>query len=70
MGMRLAARRVGSTPRVFARLIAEAGVAQPEYTPPTLEGVVLVLTEAQQPHIEQGVLSVAAEIENENTLTF
>lgn len=69
MGMRLAARRVGRTPRVFARLITEAGVAQPEYTPPTLEGAVLVLTEAQQPHIEQGVLSVAAEIEN-NTLTF
>lgn len=64
--MRLAARRVGRTPRVFARLITEAGVV---YTPPTLEGAVLVLTEAQQPHIEQGVLSVAAEIEN-NILTF
>lgn len=65
--MRLAARRVGRTPRVFARLIAEAGVVS---TPPTLEGAVLVLTEAQQAHIEQGVLSLAAEIENENTLTF
>ena len=69
MGMRLAARRVGRTPRVFARLITEAGVAQPEYTPPTFGDGVLVLTEAQQPHIEQGVLSVAAEIEI-NTLTF
>ena len=55
--------------QLSAFVVTEAGVAQPEYTQLTFEGAVLVLTEAQQPHIEQGVLSVAAEIEN-NTLTF
>lgn len=52
--------------QLSASVVTEAGVVG---TPPTLEGAVLVLTEVQQPHIEQGVLSVAAEIEN-NTLTF
>lgn len=52
--------------QLSASVVTEAGVVG---TPPTLEGAVLVLTEAQQPHIEQGVLSVAAEITN-NTLTF
>ena len=53
--------------QLSASVVTEAGVVS---TPPTLEGAVLVLTEAQHPHIEQGVLSVEAEIENENTLTF
>ena len=53
--------------QLSASVVTEAGVVG---TPPTLEGAVLVLTEAQHPNIEQGVLSVAAEIENENTLTF
>ncbi len=52
--------------QLSASVVTEPGVVS---TKPTLEGAVLVLTEAQQPHIEQGVLSVAAEIEN-NTLTF
>lgn len=53
--------------QLSASVVTEAGVVSNH---PTLEGAVLVLTEAQQPHIERGVLSVAAEIENENTLTF
>lgn len=53
--------------QLSASVVTEAGVVSNH---PTLEGAVLVLTEAQQPHIEQGVLSLAAEIENENTLTF
>ena len=58
MGMRLAARRVGSTPRVFARLIVDAGVAyrSPEFA----AGGVVVLNATQQAQIaEGGVLSVA-----------
>lgn len=57
MGMRLAARRVGSTPRVFARLIVESGVA---YRSPEFASGVLLLNDTQQATFaEGGVLSVA-----------
>lgn len=56
--MTLTARRVGSTPRLFARLISESGVAY--QSPEFAEGGVLVLNATQQAEFaDGGVLAVA-----------